>query len=151
MVRMRIDQLKYDVRHFQNSLQQYQEKQIRYEKELMKREQLLSHRFTANNPETCIDFTYDHQNNLIPPMGNAHKGVDEMLDTGNHIMDSLLQQRNTLKGAHRRLITIGSTLGLSNHTMKLIGRRLTEDKYIMYGGMFLTIIIILVVMYFFVL
>lgn len=151
MIRMRIDQLKYDVRHLQNSLQLYLEKQKRYEKEQKQREQLLSHRFTPNNQETCIDFNINHVNNYGQPMSNAQRGVDEMLDTGNHIMDSLLQQRGTLKGAHKRLLTIGNTLGLSNHTIKMIERRFTEDKYIMYGGIIVTIIIILLVLYFFVL
>lgn len=150
---MRVDQLKYDVRHLLNSLQLYREKRKRCQDELEQREQLLSHRFTANSSqETCIDFEDDgHQQSFGAPMENAHRGVDEMLLTGSNIMDSLLHQRSTLKGAHKRLLTIGSTLGLSTHTMKMIERRLTEDKYIMYGGMLVTMSIIVLVVYFFVL
>lgn len=147
---MQIDQLKYDARHLQNSLQMYREKRKRYQYELEQREQLLSHRFTANSQDTCIDLD-SLQSNYTRRMSNAHRGLDEMLVTGNNIMDSLLHQRSTLSGAHRRLLNIGSTLGLSNHTMKMIERRLVENKYIMYGGMIVTMSVIIVVVYFFVL
>ncbi|XP_073843461.1 golgi SNAP receptor complex member 2 [Musca autumnalis] len=147
--KMKVDQLKYDVRHLQSSLQLYREKRQRRQQEISEREQLLSHRFTANNTETCLDLDYELQHNQ--QLGNAHQGVDEMLSTGSNILTSLVNQRNTLKGAQKRLMTIGSTLGLSNHTMKLIERRFVEDKYVMLGGMFVTLLIIGLVIYFVVL
>ncbi|XP_075159818.1 golgi SNAP receptor complex member 2 [Haematobia irritans] len=147
--KMRIDQLKYDIRHLQSSLQMYREKRQRKQQEISEREQLLSHRFTANNTETCLDLDYALQHNQ--QLGNAHQGVDEMISTGSNILSSLVSQRGTLKGAQKRLMTIGSTLGLSNHTMKLIERRFVEDKYIMFGGMFVTLLVIALVIYFFVL
>lgn len=147
--KMRVDQLKYDARHLHSSLQMYREKRQRRQQEISEREQLLSHRFTANNAETCLDLDYALQHNQ--QLGNAHQGVDEMISTGSNILSSLVNQRSTLKGAQKRLMTIGSTLGLSNHTMKLIERRFVEDKYFMFGGMFVTLLIIILVIYFFVL
>lgn len=70
---------------------------------------------------------------------------------GNSVLDNLKSQRVTLKGAHARILTIGSTLGLSNHTMKLIERRVHEDKYVLIGGMSITTIVILIIIYYFVL
>lgn len=79
---------------------------------------------------------------------NANKGVDDMLKSGSGILENLRDQRNTIKGAQRRIMDIASTLGLSNTTMRLIERRAHEDKYILLGGMFVTLlIIILVVLY----
>lgn len=109
------------------------------------REQLLNHRFTSNQ-ETCLDIDFALQHNTS--LNNAHTGVDEMLSTGSNILGSLINQRETLKGAHRRIQAIGSTLGLSNHTMKLIERRFVEDKYIMIGGMITTLLVIMLVIYF---
>lgn len=71
--------------------------------------------------------------------------------TGNDVLGSLREQRETLKGAHKRIMDIGNTLGLSNHTMKLIERRIHEDKYVVFGGMGVTLIIIFVIIYYFVL
>lgn len=129
----------------QSALQLYREKKQRRQLEQSEREQLLNHRFAANT-ETCLDLDYGLQHNS--QLNNAHQGVDEMISTGGNILSSLINQRDALKGAHRRILTIGSTLGLSNHTMKLIERRFSEDKYVMLGGMFATLVIIGVVIYF---
>lgn len=68
-----------------------------------------------------------------------------MLRTGSGILESLRDQRNTLKGAQRRIMDIANTLGLSNTTMRLIERRAHEDKYILFGGMVITLLIIVLV------
>ena len=70
---------------------------------------------------------------------------------GSNVLDNLRSQRKTLKGAHKRILDIGNTLGLSNQTMKLIERRLTEDKYVLFGGMFITLLVIGLIIYFFIL
>ncbi|XP_054732057.1 probable Golgi SNAP receptor complex member 2 [Anastrepha obliqua] len=146
--KMRIDQLKYDIRHLQGSLQLYREKRQRRLVEISEREQLLSHRFSSNSnaTETCLDIDYSLQHHT--QLNNAHQGVDDMIASGGNILTSLINQRETLKGAQRRIHSIGSTLGLSNHTMKLIERRFVEDKYIMLGGMGVTLLIIGLVIYF---
>lgn len=145
---MRVDQLKYDIRHLQAALTNWQQKQQRKQYEINEREQLLSKRFRANS-ETMIDIDYgiQHQNS----MNNAHRGVDEMLMTGGSVLENLKSQRDKLKGAHRRLLDIGSTLGLSNQTMKMIEQRVVEDKYVMYSGMAITSLVIFLIIYYFVL
>ncbi|XP_065079555.1 probable Golgi SNAP receptor complex member 2 [Ochlerotatus camptorhynchus] len=145
--KMRVDQLKYDVRHLQAALKLYQDKKARKELEQVERENLLNKRFTANS-ETSIDIDYSLQHHNS--MQNAHRGVDEMLWTGSNILDGLKNQRDTLKGAKKRILDFGNTLGLSNQTMKMIERRLVEDKYVMVGGMIVTLLIIVLVIYFFV-
>ncbi|XP_058824043.1 probable Golgi SNAP receptor complex member 2 [Topomyia yanbarensis] len=146
--KMRVDQLKYDMRHLQAALKLYQEKRARRELEFAERESLLNKRFTANS-DTSIDIDYSLQHNNA--MHNAHQGVDEMIWTGSSILDGLRNQRETLKGARRRIMDIGSTLGLSNQTMKMIERRLVEDKHVMLGGMIVTLLIMWCVIYFLVL
>lgn len=46
------------------------------------------------------------------------------------------------------MVDMANTLGLSNHTMRLIEKRVTEDKYLLFGGMFLTCVIIILVIYY---
>lgn len=125
----------------------YKQKKQRKQAELADREQLLNHRFTANatSPETCVDIDYSLQQHSS--LQNAHNGVDEMIMSGSSILSSLVNQRETLKAAKSKLITIGNTLGLSNHTMKLIQRRFSEDKYILFGGMILTLMVMSIVVY----
>ena len=74
-----------------------------------------------------------------------------LFSAGNNALGNLRSQRETLKGAQKRILDIGNTLGLSNHTMKLIERRIHEDKYVVFGGMAITLLIIILVIYYFVL
>lgn len=125
----------------------FQQKQQRQAKEASEREQLLSRRFSPNNVETSINLDFSlHQHNA---MQNAHQGIDEMLYTGSNVLDNLRTQRDTLKSTRTRILDIGNTLGLSNHTMMLIERRIKQDKWVMIGGMFLTLAIIGLVIYYF--
>lgn len=150
--KLRIDQLKYDLRHLQTSLQHARDRRQRRLQEISEREQLLNHRFAANSTapsETCLQLDYELQHHT--QMGNAHRGVDDMIASGSGILESLISQRMTLSGAHKRIQAIGSTLGLSNHTMKLIERRLVEDRRIFLGGMVVTLLIIGLIIYYLVL
>lgn len=65
------------------------------------------------------------------------------------MLTSLKDQRSKLTGARKRMMDIGSTLGLSNHTMKLIERRVQEDKWVMIVGMVVTLLIIGLIIWFF--
>ena len=143
---MRVDQLKYDVRHLEASLRTFQEKRQRRETELSEREQLLNRRFTANSTELHIDIDHSlqHHNSMM----NAHRGVDDMIASGSNILGSLRSQRDTLKSAHKRILDMGQTLGLSNDTMRMIERRLKEDKVVMFAGMGVTLLIIFLIIYF---
>ncbi|KAM3966588.1 golgi SNAP receptor complex member 2 [Aphomia sociella] len=144
MAKMRVDQLKYDNKHLQASLTNSQNKRLRREQERMDREQLLNRRFGHDHTEITVDYLAQEHNSLQ----NSHRNVDEMIHTGSNILGTLRSNRETLKGAHRRLIDLANTLGLSNATISLIERRVSQDKYVLFGGMFLTLtIIVLVIIY----
>ncbi|XP_072935999.1 probable Golgi SNAP receptor complex member 2 [Epargyreus clarus] len=144
MAKMRVDQLKYDNKHIQASLINAQNKRRRREQERTEREQLLSRRFGHDHTEITVDYMAQEQVSLQ----NSHRNVDEMIHTGSNILDTLRYNRETLKGAHRRLIDLANTLGLSNATISLIERRVAQDKYVLFGGMFVTLTVIgLVIIY----
>uniref|UniRef100_A0A6M2DSR1 Putative golgi snap receptor complex member n=1 Tax=Xenopsylla cheopis TaxID=163159 RepID=A0A6M2DSR1_XENCH len=140
--KLRCDQLKYENRHLQSALQMWQQRVQRQQAELSEREQLLSKRFTAN-PDTSIEIDYSLQH--FNSLQNANNSVNDMLMTGNNVLDSLRSQRDTLKGAHKRVIDIANTLGLSNATIRLIERRVKQDKFILIGGMLITTFVIVIV------
>lgn len=123
----------------------YQQKRQRREMEDTERDQLLTRRFQPN-ADVSIELDYSLQHNT--QMQGAHRGVDDMIATGSNILDSLKNQRELLKGARTRMLGIGQTLGLSDHTMRLIEKRLTEDKFVMIAGMLVTLVIIFLVIYF---
>ncbi|XP_066258975.1 probable Golgi SNAP receptor complex member 2 [Euwallacea similis] len=145
-VKMRSDQLKYDNRHLQAALEAAKQKRTRRESAANEREQLLNRRFAPNPDLTTInmDYSIQHHGSLL----NANQGVDEMIYTGVNTLESLRSQRSVLKGAHKRIMDMANTLGLSNHTMRLIEKRISEDKGVFIAGVVVTfIIIILVIVY----
>ncbi|RZF36634.1 hypothetical protein LSTR_LSTR007337 [Laodelphax striatellus] len=145
--KIRIDQLKYDNQHLQAALRSHLNEIHRKRLEESEREELLNRRFTHETHDTTIFIDHSVQHNMS--LQNANRGVDDMLRSGSGILDSLRSQRDTMKGAHRRIMDIANTLGLSNTTMRLIERRAQEDKYILLAGMIVTcLIIVLVVVYF---
>lgn len=144
---MRCDQLKYDSRHLQAALAVAKQKRARREAAANEREHLFHRKFEPNPEVTTInmDYSIQHQGSLQ----NSNRGVDEMISTGVNALESLRSQRLTLKGAHTRLLDMASTLGLSNHTIRLIEKRTSEDKFVLLAGMGITVLIVfLIVIYF---
>ena len=79
----------------------------------------------------------------------SNRGIDDLLSHGNTILENLRDQRSTLKNVQRRMLDVASTLGMSSTVMRLIERRQESDKYILFGGMLVTcIIMFLIVRYF---
>jgi len=132
-LKLRLDQFRYDSRHLLSSLRNLHHKRIQREREEREREELLTRRFTTNT-ETNIaigDYYVDENSKLK----NFHSNIDDMIASGSNILHSLRDQKGILKGAQKRLMDIGNTLGLSNTVMRLIEKRGHTDKYILFGGM----------------
>eukprot|EP00795_Rhopilema_esculentum_P013242 gene13242-4068_t len=151
--KLKVDQIKYDVRHLDTAFKTYLRKKRMKEEQEKAREDLLSTTFTTNVPHVsryalerptffcpppCLSFL--HQK-LGRHHGGANRNMDEMLDNGSNILANLRDQRMSLKGIQKRIFDIGSTLGLSNTVMRLIEKRGTQDKWILYGGMLITFFI----------
>ena len=77
------------------------------------------------------------------PVQSANRNLDEMLGAGGSILDGLRDQGSLLKGAHKRVLDLAATLGMSNTIMRLVERRGQQDKYILVGGM----VVLLVLLY----
>ena len=145
-LKLRLDQFRYDSRHLLSSLRNLHHKRIQREREEREREELLTRRFTTNS-ETNIaigDYYVDENSKLK----SFHSNIDDMISSGTNILSSLRDQRGLLKGAHKRLVDIGNSLGLSNTVMRLIEKRGQTDKYILFGGMFIfCVLMFLIVKY----
>ncbi|XP_034567436.1 Golgi SNAP receptor complex member 2 isoform X1 [Notolabrus celidotus] len=141
--KLRVDQLKYDVQHLRTALQTFQHRRYAREAQEREREELMSRNFTTNDADTSIHI--DDTIHLNSNLQTAHRGIDEILDTGSGILNGLRDQRSTLKGTHKKMLDVANMLGLSNTVMRLIERRATQDKLIMIGGMLLTCVFMFLV------
>lgn len=98
------------------------------EQENSERDELLSRTFTTNDDTAVmIDPALQHHTKLT----ESHNHLDNLIGHGSSLISGLRDQRATLKGAHRRVMDIANTLGLSNTVMRLIEKRTDQDKIIM--------------------
>ncbi|XP_050724001.1 Golgi SNAP receptor complex member 2-like [Eriocheir sinensis] len=135
----RVDQLKYDLKHVQNSFGMLQhQKQMRV-REVEEREALLSRKFTTNDQQETSIFL-DHELQHHDKLGEANRNMDEMLGAGRSILEGIQDQGMTLKGARKKVLDLANTLGLSNTVMRMIERRSTQDKYILFAGMVIVLL-----------
>ncbi len=148
--KIRVDQLKYDVRHLQSSFQSSQAKMHERERWERERNELLHTKFTTNadaangnasDTSILIDRALEHQSGL----SRANRGVDDLLNHGQSILENLRDQRTLMKNIRKKMLDISSMLGMSNTVMRLIERRSEGDKYILLGGMVVTCFVMYIV------
>ncbi|KAJ8414439.1 hypothetical protein AAFF_G00053090 [Aldrovandia affinis] len=141
--KLRVDQLKYDVQHLQTALRNFQHRRYTREAQEREREELMARTFTTNDADTSIpiDETLQFNSNLH----GAHRGIDDLLGSGSSILDGLRDQRNSLKGTHKKMLDVANMLGLSNTVMRLIEKRAFQDKFIMMSGMLVTCVVMFLV------
>jgi len=152
--KIRVDQLKCDVRHLQSQFQTSQVKLYEREQAERDRHELLHTRFTTNaeaangdasDTSILIDAALNHQSSL----GRSKKGIEELLMQGHETLTALRDQRNLMKNIKKKMLDISSMLGMSNTVMRLIERRSEGDKYLLLGGMIVTCVIMYLVVKFF--
>lgn len=70
-------------------------------------------------------------------LGQAEGRLGEYISLGSNTLDSLRNQRAIMKGAQRRVLDVGTSLGISQSIMRIVSRRTAQDRYIFYGGVIL--------------
>lgn len=56
-------------------------------------------------------------------LGNSESQIDSFIAQGREVLDNLVDQRNMLKGTHKRLLDAANTLGLSRDVIGWIEKR----------------------------
>jgi len=132
--RIRLDQLRYDYKQFTTALRGMKSRKEAHRREEMAREELLTRRYTTPN-DTAISMSETYFANEHTKVRDVTSSLDNMLDQGREILGSLRNQGDVLQGARRRMVDIGQALGLSQTVMRLIEKRATGDKIILFSGM----------------
>ena len=87
----------------------------------------------------------DHALKHNTQLQNSHRGLDDLLVAGSNVLGSLREQTVSLKGTQKKILDIANMLGLSNTVMRLIEKRTSQDKIILFVGMFVTVLIMYIV------
>ena len=67
-------------------------------------------------------------------MSSTNAALDEYLERGRAVLGDLGDQRDMLKGTQKKLYSVGTTLGISGDTIRMIERRAKQDKWIFWAG-----------------
>ena len=71
---------------------------------------------------------------------NIESRVDDFISQGRAVLDNLVDQREILKGTHRRILDTANTLGLSREVIGWIERRSKQDMYLFFAGALFTLV-----------
>ena len=76
--------------------------------------------------------------------------INEYISVGQATLSDLLSQKERLKAIQRKAFDILNYLGISNSLMRMIERRETVDKWIVYIGMLMVVILLFFIWFYFV-
>ena len=82
-------------------------------------------------------------------LNNSNQMADTILSSSYEVLERLQSQNELLAGIRSRLLDLGGSIGISDQIMRTIDRRLTQDKWLVYGGMLGILVLISVLYYFF--
>jgi len=79
---------------------------------------------------------------------SANNTLDEYISRGQAVLGDLGDQRDMLKNTQRKLYNIGTTLGISGDTIRMVERRAKQDKWIFWGGVVVFVVFVYLVLHY---
>ncbi|CAM0875603.1 unnamed protein product [Alopecurus aequalis] len=134
----KVEQLSEEVNLLKETLDKHSFRQRKRISEAKERAELFER---ANGESSHVLQVFDEENQAMQSARTSSRMLDEAFDTGVAILNKYSDQRDRLKSAQRKALDVLNTVGLSNSVLKLIEKRHRVDKKIAYGGMILTVIL----------
>ena len=102
--------------------------------------------------EIAID-DYDKQREIQEKtrssLDRSNRVADEILNSSMSVLERLQGQRELLTRIKSGIFDISASIGISDNIIRTIDRRLTQDKWIVYGGMLGVLVLICFLYYIF--
>ena len=95
------------------------------------------------NPNSALEDHALRENSFFT---SANSTLDEYIQRGQAVLGDLGDQREVLKNTQRKLYSIGTTLGISGDTIRMVERRAKQDKWIFWAGVVLFVLFVYFVM-----
>ncbi|EFP11058.1 CRE-MEMB-2 protein [Caenorhabditis remanei] len=133
MTSYKVDQLKSDVYLIKNSLRSMTNRHNNRKKQAQEKEELLKRRFTTNQ-ETRVSLEFDEELDMNDKLKHSNNMIDQMITQGANIFDDLQKQKFNLRSINKRFHFLTKSLGLSDTTIRLIEKRVREDKKLFIAG-----------------
>ncbi|KAJ8608167.1 hypothetical protein CTAYLR_010307 [Chrysophaeum taylorii] len=130
--RLKIDELRHEANFLASDFRKMQ----RARDTAWQRERLFHRRSVASSSAV------DDLNAEADSLAASSTQVDELMENGRANLSSLAMQRERLKATHRNALSMINTLGLSNSLMRMVHSRQKNDRYIVFGGMALCLLVL---------
>uniref|UniRef100_A0ACD5X5N9 Uncharacterized protein n=1 Tax=Avena sativa TaxID=4498 RepID=A0ACD5X5N9_AVESA len=134
----KVEQLSEEVDSLKDTLHKHSLRQRKRILEAKERAELFER---ANGESSHILQIFDDEAQARQSARNSSRTLDEAFATGVAILEKYSDQRERLKRVQRKALDVLNIVGLSNSVLKLIERRHRVDKKIAYGGMIITVVL----------
>lgn len=145
----KISQVLEETTALQHSLDRCRASVHEYRREEAQRQELLQRRKNIGagarfgDPEGNIDAELQAKERIR----RSKQVAEEAYQTGVSALAAMAQQRDLLKSAHRKVLDVLNTVGMSDSVLRIAERRISVDKMIAYGGMLLITLVIIIWLY----
>ncbi|KAF0689966.1 Aste57867_18610 [Aphanomyces stellatus] len=133
----KVHQIREEYNLLNSSLEQRCIQSSRSQIESQERQKLFARR--GGNGNNDINYLSQEHESL----SRSSRMISDLNDLSHATMSNLDTQKTRMKGVHRQVLDIANRLGLSGSLLRVIERRETADKWIVYGG----IVVVLGFMY----
>ena len=138
----RISHLRNSHEHIKSSLESWVERNSQFNFEMQKRD-------LFGNADLEGGTMSDAEIAENSSLNNSSRMMNDYLAVGKETLGNLLSQRERIKSVQRKVLDILNYLGLSNTIIKVVERRDSVDKWIVYAGMILITALLFVVYFYF--
>lgn len=143
--RMRLNNLGTALAGDRSELERFTQCTNRRAIEQREREELLRNRRVNS---TQFGWQHDHHSDMQRAADTSDSLSSSMNMVGGYIAQSqaslaeLIDQKSRMKAAHRRILNMAESLGVSNSVLRVIERTDFIDRLVVFGGMFVVTIVL---------
>jgi len=147
----RAEKIQREYQLLQDSFNRWKQKQLAKKNEEREREMLLRRQDGTNYQQQLnsylppIDY-FDHESTVLHRTG---KQIDDYISMGRSALQELYDQKNILKKSRTTMLDIANTLGVSQTVIRYIETRTTQDKWILFAGIIVTVFLMWLIVHYF--
>ena len=140
--RERIQTLKYRVQTIKTQVNAAERRHKHDLETAEARSNLLNRRFTANDNQVELEVSTSAREAIHGQrLQQSHSDIDAIIGQGQAIYDNLRADSAIFKKTKTKMLSILNTIGLSNTLMRLTDKRSSQDQWILYGMMVVSVLI----------
>jgi len=141
----KVEQVVEEVDVIRRALDRYGTREQRRAAEREDREELLARGEAGRRAKQGMD----EEAQVAGSIGRSKRALEEIYETGTHILGSMAASRERLKSAQRKVLDVINSVGMGETLLRLIERRQRMDIWMTYGGMVVVLLVVILLMWLF--